>query len=102
MSDIVKLISDNLMQILFTVITGIIGYIGLRIKNTYQNYVEHRIKKEIIQKVVIYIEQTKTNLSCEDKKKEALELSMSWLKEKKISVSDIELEILIESAVKCI
>ena len=48
MSDILSTISDNLIQILSTIITGIIGYLGLRIKNIYQEYIQDKIKKEIV------------------------------------------------------
>ncbi len=102
MSDIISLISDNLIQIVSTIITGVIGYLGIRIKNLYQSLVQDRIKKDIIEKTVEYVEQTSKNLTCEEKKKKALEKSLEWLNEKKISISDTELEILIESAVNCL
>lgn len=102
LSDIISLISDNLIQIVSTIITGIIGYLGIRIKNLYQSLVQDRIKKDIIEKTVEYVEQTSKNLTCEEKKKKALEKSLEWLNEKKISISDTELEILIESAVNCL
>ena len=102
LSDILNLISDNMAEILTTVITGIIGYIGIRIKNIYQQYICDKTKKEIIEKTVKYVEQIGKDLSCSEKKSRALEKSLEWLKEKKISVSDTELEILIESAVNCL
>ena len=102
MSDIVRLISDNLIQILSTVITGIIGYLGIRIKNIYKGYIEDKIKKEIVEKTVMYVEQTSKNLSCEEKKEKALKKSLEWIQETKIDISDTELEILIESAVNCL
>ena len=76
--------------------------IGIRIKNIYQQYICDNTKKEIIEKTVKYVEQIGKDLSCSEKKSRALEKSLEWLKEKKISVSDTELEILIESAVNCL
>ena len=102
MSGIIDLILDNIAGIFTTVITGIIGYIGIRIKNIYQQYICDKTKKEIIEKTVKYVEQTGKDLSCIEKKSKALEKSLEWMKEKKISVSDTELEILIESAVNCL
>ena len=102
MSDILSTISDNLIQILSTIITGIIGYLGLRIKNIYQEYIQDKIKKEIVDETVKYVEQTCKNASCDEKKSKALEKALEWMQEKKINVSDTELEILIESAVNCL
>ena len=61
LSDILSAISDNLIQILSTIVTGIIGYLGLRIKNIYQEYIQDKIKKEIVDKTVKYVEQTCKN-----------------------------------------
>ena len=102
LSDILSTISDNLIQILSTIITGIIGYLGLRIKNIYQEYIQDKIKKEIVDKTVKYVEQTCKNASCDEKKSKALEKALEWMQEKKINVSDTELEILIESSVNCL
>ena len=102
MSDIFTTISNNLIEIISTLITAIIGYLGLRIKNIYQEYVNDKLKKDIIEKTVNYVEQVGKNLTCEEKKAMVLKKSLEWLNEKKINVSDTELEILIESAVKCL
>lgn len=102
MSDILKVVYDNLIQILFTIITGIAGYLGVRIKNLYQEYVTDKLKKEIVERTVNYVEQIGKDLSCVDKKSKAMEKATEWLNEKKINVSNTELEILIESAVKCL
>lgn len=95
-------ISKYLIEIVFTVITGIIGYMGVRIKKIYKEYINDKIKKEIIEKTVKYVEQTSKDLTCKQKKNKALEKSLEWMREKRINISDTELEILIESAVNCL
>ena len=102
MKNIINVISNNLIQIVFMIITGIVSYLGLRIKNIYEEYITTKIKKEIVERTVFYVEQTCKNLTCIEKKREAKEKSLKWLKEKNISISDTEIEILIESAVKCL
>lgn len=102
MSDILSAIYSNLYNILSVVITGVLGYVGLQAKKLYQEFVNDKIKKEIVDKTVKYVEQTSKDLSCDEKKQKALEKSSEWLKDKKISISDTELEILIESAVNCL
>jgi len=95
-------ISSDLPGLLSTIITGVIGYLGVRIKNIIKEYYMDRTKKEIVDKTVKYVEQTCKNYSCSEKKSKALSLSLNWLNEKKINISDTELEILIESAVNCL
>ncbi len=102
MSDIFTIISNNLIQIMSTVITAVIGYLGLRIKSIYQEYINDKLKKDIIEKTVNYVEQVGKNLTCDEKKQLVLKKANEWLSEKKINASDTELEILIESAVKCL
>ena len=102
LSDILNAISNNIIQIFSAIITGVISYLGIRIKNLYQEYIQDKLKKEIVDKTVKYVEQTCKDVTCEEKKRKALEKSLEWMKEKKINVSDTELEILIESAVNCL
>lgn len=102
MSDILSAISNNIAHIIGIIMTGIVSYIGFQAKNTYQSFIDDRIKKDIVDKTVKYVEQTGKGLTCDEKKQKALHKSLEWLEEKKISASDIELEILIESAVNCL
>ena len=102
MESILNAISDNLIEILSAIATAVIGYLGIRVKNIYQEFVQDRLKKEIVEKTVNFVEQTGKDLTCADKKKMALEKSLEWMNEKKINISDTELEILIESAVNCL
>ncbi len=102
MRDILNVISDNLIQILGTIITAVLSYVGFQIKNIYQEFIRDKMKKEIVEKTVEYVEQTCKGFSCEEKKQKALEKSLEWLNDKKINISETELEILIESAVNCL
>ena len=99
MSDILNAISDNLIQILGTIITAVLSYVGIQVKKIYQEYIQDKTKKEIVEKTVKYVEQTCKDFSCEEKKEKTLEKTLEWMKEKKLNISETELEILIESAV---
>ena len=94
--------STYLLPFLATVITGIISYIGMQIKKAYTNYVNTRTIKEIVEDTVLYVEQVNKNkgITSDEKFNEAKEKASSWLASKNITISDTELEILIESAVK--
>ena len=102
MSDIIKAFSSDLPGLISTIITGVIGYLGVKIKNIIKEYYQYRMKREIVDKTVKYVEQTCKNYSCSEKKSKALNMSLDWFKERKINISDTELEILIESAVNCL
>lgn len=102
MKPLLNLACRDMLQIFTTILTGVIGYLGLRVKKIYQESIKERTKKEIIKETVRYVEQTNKNLSCEDKKTLALKKSKEWLNEKKLNISATELEILIESDVNCL
>lgn len=102
MSNVIAMISDNIVQIMSAVITGVISYLGVRLKNIYQEYIQDKQKKDIVDKTIRYIEQTGVGLSCEEKKEKAKQKTLEWLNEKGLKTSDTELEILIESAVNCL
>ena len=96
-----KLIQDNLIQILATVITAVASFIGVSIKKAYTKYVDTKTKKEIVEATVKYIEQIYKGvmISNEDKLSKAKEKALEWLNSKGLKISDTELDILIESAV---
>ena len=80
----------------------IINNLSLEDKEKIPRKVLNKLKKDIVEKTVKYVEQIGKDFSCEQKKKKALEKSLEWMKEKKLNVSDTEIEILIESAVNCL
>lgn len=96
-----ELIQDNLIQILATIITAVASFIGMSIKKAYTKYVDTKTKKEIVDSTVKYIEQIYKGvmISNEDKLSKAKEKALEWLNSKGLKISDIELDILIESAV---
>ena len=102
MRGILDVISNNMVEILTTVLTAIIGYIGIKAKSIFEKYINDKTKKSIVEETVKYVEQIGKTLSCEEKKQKAHDKALEWMIEKKINVSDTELEILIESAVNCL
>lgn len=96
-----ELIQDNLIQILATIITAVVSYLGIQIKKAYTKYVDTKTKKEIVKATVEYVEQIykSTEVSSEDKLDKAKDKALEWLNNKGLKISDTELEILIESAV---
>ena len=87
------------MQIMYAVITAIAGYVGIVVKNLVTKYLNDKTKKEVAKNAVQFVEQVCKNLHGEEKLNEALLAAAEMLAEKGISVTELELRVLIESAV---
>lgn len=94
-----EILQNYLFEILATIITALASFIGISIKNAYTKYVNTKTKKEIVKDTVNYVEQIYKDIHGAEKLEKAKEKALEWLNEKGIKISDIELEILIESAV---
>ena len=95
-----EMLQNYLFEILATVITAVASFIGIRIKNAYTKYVDTKTKKEIVKDTVSYVEQVFKDIHGTEKLEKAKEKALEWFNEKGIKISETELEILIESAVK--
>lgn len=87
------------MQILYTIITAIAGYIGIAIKNVYTKYINDKTKQKVAKSAVQFVEQVYKDMHGEEKLNEALNAASEMLAEKGITVSDLEMRVLIEAAV---
>ncbi len=85
--------------ILYTVITAIAGYLGVWAKKLYGKYISDKTKKAVAKTVVMAIEQLYRDLNGEEKLEKALEYASDMLEEKGISITELELRMLIEAAV---
>ena len=87
------------MKILGTIFTALAGYLGVVIKNLCQKYLNDKTKQDVAKTCVKAVEQIYKDLHGEEKFNKALECISDMLAEKGIAVSDIEMKMLIESAV---
>lgn len=87
------------MQLLYAVVTAVAGYIGLALKNVWTKYMNDKTKKEVAKVAVQFVEQVYKDLHGDEKLNEALKAAEEMLMEKNISVSSLELRVLIEAAV---
>ena len=74
-----------------------ISFIGLTFKTSYEKYVKEKTKKMIVEDSVRFVEQKFKNLSSKKKFEKAKGYALELLTDKGITISDLELEILIES-----
>lgn len=85
--------------IVYTVLTAVASFIGLKIKAIYQNKVNEGIKKDVVETCVKAVEQLYSDMNGSKKLEKAKESIVAMLNDKDINVSEIELDMLIESVV---
>lgn len=86
------------MQILYTILTAIAGWLGIVIKNLVQKYINDKTKKDVAKSAVKFVEQVYKDLHGDEKLNEALTAASAMLAEKGITITDLELRVLIEAA----
>ena len=86
-------------QILYAIFMAIAGYLGVVVKNLYQKYVNDSTKKAVVKTCVQAVEQLYKNLHGEEKYNKVVESVAEMLNEKGITITDIEMKMLIEAAV---
>lgn len=87
------------MELLYTVITAIAGYIGIVLKNLCVNYMNDKTKRDVAKSAVQFVEQVYKDVHGEEKLNEALIAATDMLNEKGIVVNELEMRVLIEAAV---
>ena len=86
------------LEIVTTIVTASVGYIAVVAKNLAQKYINDKTKKDVAKIVVSGIEQCYKALEGPQKLEKALEAASSMLAEKGIKVTEVELRMLLESA----
>lgn len=92
-----NLINEYGLQIITTILTTIVSFVGLKIKSIYEKYINDKTKKSVVEHTVKYVEQIYTDLKGEEKLNKAIESSIELLNEKGITITELELRVLIES-----
>ena len=95
MNNMFEILQPYLLEIIAAILTSVAAFIGVKIKKVYEEYVNTKTKKEIVECTVKYVEQVFKELHGEEKLNKAKDKALEWLNEKGIKVSDTELEILI-------
>lgn len=87
------------MEIMYTVVMAIAGYIGIVIKNLATKYINDKTKRDVAKTAVQFVEQVYKDLHGEEKLNAAFTAASEMLAEKGIVVSDLEMRVLLEAAV---
>lgn len=87
------------LQIMYAIITASAGYIGIVVKNLVTKYLNDKTKKDVAKSAVQFVEQVYKDIHGEEKLAEALVAASEMLAEKGITITDLELRVLVEAAV---
>ena len=87
------------LPVIAAFITGMAGYIGAQIKKLYEKYVNTKVKQDVVRTCVKAVEQLYHDMGGPEKLKKAQAGVRQMLEEKGIPISDLELNLLIESVV---
>lgn len=99
MSEFLSTIQPYLLEVIVAILTGIATYIGTRVKKLYEEKVNTETKEKVVSTVVNAVEQLYKDLKGEEKLNKCIENATEMLNEKGITVTELELRMLIESIV---
>ena len=85
--------------VMYGVITAVFGFLGACVKKIYDRITADQTKKAVAETVVKAVEQMYKNLHGDEKKQKAIEGITQMLENKGITISELEVEILLEAAV---
>lgn len=86
------------VTILYTVLTAIAGYLGIAVKRLYHKWVNTKVKQDIARDCVKFVEQVYKNMHGQEKLDQAVLAASEMLAEQGITVTELELRVLIEFA----
>lgn len=98
--DFIKMfISEYGTTILYTILCGVFAYLGVQVKALVDKYLNDKTKRDVAKTVVKAVEQVYKDLHGEEKLNKALESASEMLAEKGITITELEMRMLIEAAV---
>lgn len=98
--DFIKMfISEYGTALMYMIIAGVFAYLGTQAKALVDKYLNDKTKRDVAKTVVKAVEQIYKDLHGEEKLNKALESASKMLAEKGITVTELEMRMLIEAAV---
>lgn len=98
MEFLIKFINEYGTMIVYALLTAFAGYLGMVAKTYYTKWFNDKTKRAIAKSVVKFVEQVYKDLHGEDKLNEAMKAFSEMLAEKGITISELEMRVLLESA----
>ena len=99
MEFITRFISEYGTTILYGILTAIAGALAIWAKKVYTDFINTKTKEKIVKVCVNAVEQLYKNLHGEEKYNKVVESVVEMLEEKGITITELELKMLIEATV---
>lgn len=96
LNELINQICNNILQ---TILVLVFSYVGLAFNKLNTKYVNSEAKRIIVKDCVKCVEQIYTDLHGDDKKAKCENMIVQMLYEKGITITQTELDIMIEAAV---
>ena len=87
------------MEILYGVVTALAGWMAVVVKSLVTKYINDKTKQSVAKTVVRAVEQIYKDLNGEEKLAQAIRCATEMLNDKGITVTTIEMRMLLEDAV---
>jgi hypothetical protein len=100
MNDILtQFIDEYGTAILYAILTGLAALAGKFIKAKYDEWANTKTKKDVVKTVVFAMEQLYKDLNGPERKEKAIESIVDMLDEKGITITELEINMLIEATI---
>ena len=92
-------ISEYGLLIIYTLLTAFAGFIGTQIKRLYEKHINTDRKRKVVETCVKAVEQLYHDLDGAEKLEKAQENILAMLSQESIEITELEMDMLIESVV---
>ena len=94
-----EMFSTYVLPVLAAALTALAGFLGTQLKALYRRWVDDKTKEAVVRTCVKAVEQLYHDLGGPEKLEKAREGICQMLEEKGVSISQLEMDLLIESVV---
>ena len=94
-----EIFANYVLPVLAAAVTALAGFLGVQLKSLYQKYINDKTKESVVRTCVKAVEQLYHDLSGPEKLEKAKDGVVEMLNEKGIPISELEMNLLIESVV---
>lgn len=94
-----EMFSTYVLPVMAAALTALAGFLGTQLKALYRRWVDDKTKEAVVRTCVRAVEQLYHDLGGPEKLEKAREGVHQMLEEKGISISQLEMDLLIESIV---
>ena len=99
MNELMTQLQPIIMNAAVVILTAIGSYVGLKVKTFIKEKADTDTKKKVVETTCKYVEQIYKDLDGESKLEKAKDSILEQLNEKGVSISELELDVLIEATV---